>query len=369
MSGPPLPRSLHVIGGKALGGAEGFFIRLVNALHRNGAPVAVVTVAGGEIDAAVDRGITRFHAPMWGAWDRYSRWLINRAAAAFGAHVVQTYMSRATRIVRVPTSAPAAHLARLGGYYKLAGYRHADAWVGNTEGIRRYLAEGGLPHERCHVIGNFVDVPQRHGAAELKRLRAQLHVPEDARVILGLGRLHPNKGWSDLLQAFAALPPTLAGHPLWLIMVGDGPLAAELHAQAKALGIDARTTWAGWQKAPSPFYQMADVFVCASRHEPLGNVILEAWANETLVLSTRAQGPLELVEDGVNGLLCEVGQPAALAAGIRTAVGLSGKARAKLIGHGLEAVQTRYSEAAILAAYIDLYRQLAAQRGVSFPDN
>ncbi len=355
------PRSLHVIGGKHLGGAERFFIRLVNALARHGQPVAAVTVAGGEIARAIDPAVRQYHAPMLGVWDPYSRWRINRAIADFRPGVVQTYMGRATRIVHLPDHRSPVHLARLGGYYNLKGYRHAHAWVGNTHGIRDYLTTHGLPVERVHVIGNFVDTPERLTPVALDALRRQLGL-DGCRVILGLGRLHPNKGWHDLLQAFAKLPALVGGNmPPHLLMVGDGPLRKELEALSERLGIAARVHWIGWKNDPAPYYQLADVFVCASVHEPLGNVILEAWANRALIVSTRAQGPLELMQDGVNGLLAPLADAAGLAEVLRTALTLDARHKARLIEAGHAEVTHRYSEAAILSDYVTLYTDLVAQ--------
>jgi glycosyltransferase involved in cell wall biosynthesis len=354
------PRSLHVIGGKSLGGAERFLIRLVNALARHGQPVAAVTVAGGEIADAIDPAVRQYHAPMLGVWDLYSRWKINRAIADFRPDVVQTYMGRATRIVRLPDNRLPVHLARLGGYYNLKGYRHAHAWVGNTRGIRDYLTAHGLPAGRVHCIGNFVDSPPRHEAAELDALRAQLRLA-GCRILLGLGRLHPNKGWSDLLHAFARLPASIQDAPLHLLMVGDGPLRKELEALSQQLGIASRVHWAGWKSDPAPYYQLANIFVCASVHEPLGNVILEAWANRTLVVSTRAQGPLELMQDGVNGLLAPVSDAAGLAEVLGTALALDAAHRAQLIEAGHGEVMRHYSEAAIVSGYVALYAALKDQ--------
>ena len=354
------PRSLHVIGGKGSGGAERFAVRLVNALARHGQPVAAVTVAGGEIARAIDPAVRQYHAPMFAVWDRYSRWKINRAIADFGPDVVQTYMGRATRIVRLPSGSRPVHLARLGGYYNLKGYRHAHAWVGNTRGIRDYLTSHGLPADRVHYIGNFVDSPPRAQAAALDTLRTRYGL-EGCRVIVGLGRLHPNKGWADLLNAFAELPALSQGMPLRLLMVGDGPLRQDLEQQSGQLGIASRVHWAGWQNDPAPYYQLADVFVCASVHEPLGNVILEAWANQALVVSTRAQGPLELMQDGVNGLLAPLADAAGLADVLRTALALDDEHRARIIESGHGEVTRHYSEAAIVSDYTALYADLLNQ--------
>ena len=102
-------------------------------------------------------------------------------------------------------------------------------------------------------------------------------------VMLGLGRLHPNKGWADLLDAFASLPASSRGAPLRLLMVGDGPLRKDLEQLSGQLGLAARVHWAGWQHDPAPYYQLADVFVCASVHEPLGNVILVSKSGENAI--------------------------------------------------------------------------------------
>ncbi len=351
------PRSLHVIGGKGLGGAERFFVRLVNALARRGEPVAAVTVAGGEIARALDPAVQQFHAPMFAFWDRYSRWKIARAISAFRPDVVQTYMGRATRIVRLPSGRAPVHLARLGGYYQLKGYRHAHAWVGNTQGIREYLTAGGLPRARVHHIGNFVDTPGRIKSSALDALRQTLGLA-GCRVLVGVGRLHRNKGWDDLLRAFARLPAVVEAAPLHLLMVGDGPLRAELEEVARALDIAPRVHWIGWKNDPTPYYQLADAFVCASVHEPLGNVILEAWANRVPLVSTRAQGPLELVRDGVNGLLAPVNDPSGLAEVLNAALALEAPARVRLVEAGYEEVHRNYSESAIVDAYTALYADL-----------
>jgi len=354
------PRSLHVIGGKGTGGAERFAVRLINALARRGEPVAAVTVAGGEIARAIDPTVTQYHAPMLGVWDLYSRWKINRAIRRFQPDVVQTYMGRATRIVHLPRGGLPIHLARLGGFYNLKGYHHAHAWVGNTHGIRDYLLANQLPADRVHYIGNFVDTPRRIDEAEKNALREQLGL-QGSRVLAGIGRLHPNKGWADLLQAFARLPDSTNGTSLQLLMVGDGPLREELEQLATQLGISSRVHWTGWQPDPAPYYQLADVFVCASVHEPLGNVILEAWANRALLVSTRAQGPLELMQDGMNGLLAPLSDSVGLAEVLQTALTLGTEDKTRLIETGYDTVTRQFSEAAIVSAYTTLYSELRNQ--------
>ncbi len=186
------PRSLHVIGGKGSGGAERFAVRLINALARSGQPVAAVTVAGSEIARAIDPAVHQYHAPMLGVWDVYSRWKINRAIRRFpGPTWCRPTWDARRASCACPTAGVPVHLARLGGYYNLKGYRHAHAWVGNTQGIRDYLTTHGMPIDRVHRIGNFVDTPAPLGIPPRSNaLRHQLGF-DGCRVLLGLGRLHP----------------------------------------------------------------------------------------------------------------------------------------------------------------------------------
>lgn len=349
-------RTLHIIGSRELGGAERFFLRLVNALAARGEHVAALTATGSALNAWLASGVERHQAPMLGLWDFWSRFTIRQTARRF--QLVQTYMGRATRLTHLPAGSGLVHVARLGGYYNLKGYRHAHAWIGNTRGICDYLVREGLPADRVYYIGNFVDPAPEIPRGTLDELRAQWSIPQEAQVVLGLGRLHPNKGFDVLLAAFARLPPELKGRPLWLAMVGEGPERGRLLAIARQLGVAERVVWAGWQHDPAPWYQMAELFVCPSRHEPLGNVILEAWANGVTVVSTAAQGPQELIEPGVNGLLSPVDDVDALAESILSVLRLDEKQRAALVAAGKDKLERDFSETAIVGAYQALYRQL-----------
>lgn len=353
--------TLHIIGSKKSGGAERFCVRLVGALHERGHPVRAVSPPGSEVAQQLGAEIPQTPVPMYGVWDLWSRWRIQRLVETYRPAIVQTYMGRATRLTHVKPAA-AIHVARLGGYYNLKGYRHAHAWVGNTRGICDYLIKNGLPASKVFHIGNFVDTPAPATPEQLRALRAHWQIPGEALIVLSVGRLHPNKGFADLLEAFAALPETVHNRPLYLLIAGDGPLAGALKTRAAELGITPRTRWAGWQNDLSPFYQSANVFVSAARHEPLGNVILEAWAHGATVIATRTLGAEELIEHETSGLLTPCAQPEKLAQVILHLLEQDDDARRALIERGLQNIRTAYSKEAIVNAYIELYQRLAGER-------
>jgi len=355
--------SIHILGSREFGGADQFFVRLVRALKHSGQPVTTITRPGSPVAYALkDDPGEHFHLPLANRWDGWSAWRIRQRIREHMPCVVQTYMGRATRLTRVPASAKAAHIARLGGFYKIDGYyRHADAWVGNTKAICDFLIRSGMPAARVHHIGNFVPEPVPCDLETLAALRVEHRIPEDSWVIFALGRLIPKKGFDDLLQAIARLPAEIAGRPVVLLLAGDGPEMAALVTLAKELGIDSQLRMLGWQDPPDRYYALADMFVCPSRHEPLGNVILEAWNHSLPVVSTRSDGALELIEEGVTGLLCDCRDHVGMARAIQQILSAPTDARKSMAEAGNIQLNTRYGQAGIVDQYLSLYRGLLTQ--------
>lgn len=355
----PMLSSLHVIGSRRLGGAESFFLRLVTALNQGDHHATAVVRPTSPLLVALQEVCEVHSVPMRNGWDVLSASALRKLVRRSGVDVVQTYMGRASRLVRVPKGSATRHVARLGGYYKIAGYyQHADAWVGNTQGICDYLVQQGLPAARVFHIGNFVDAPDQKSVAEAGEIRRKLGIPDSGRVIFALGRFVAKKGFDDLLQAFAQLPPGLAGRELHLVIAGDGPLRAALGRQATELGIADRTHWPGWVEQPGGYFQITDLFVIPSLEEPLGNVILEAWSHGLPVISTRTAGGEELIRHGETGCLVPCQDQAALGAVMGELLSSSDAALAGLGAAGLKAQQLQHSRPAVIKAYLDLYDEL-----------
>lgn len=354
--------SIHVLGSREFGGADQFYVRLVRALQQAGQPVTAIHRPASPVAAALATdSFERVHLPLCNRWDAWSWWKIRQAVHARQPCVVQTYMGRATRLTRVPKQTVAVHLARLGGFYKIDGYyRHADAWVGNTRAICDFLVRSGLPAQRVYHIGNFVPEPIPTDSVRKEALRRELRLPGDTWVIFALGRLIPKKGFHDLFRAIARLPAEISGRQPVLLLAGDGPEMGNLQTLAKELGIEARLRMLGWQDPPDAYYGLADVFVCPSRHEPLGNVILEAWNHALPVISTRSDGAQELIEDGITGVLCDCKDDTGMAAAIREVLASPAAQRAAMGAAANACLHARYGQRKIVASYLSLYRELFA---------
>jgi glycosyltransferase involved in cell wall biosynthesis len=120
--------------------------------------------------------------------------------------------------------------------------------------------------------------------------------------ILAAGRLHEQKGFDLLLDAFAGV--LAEGVSAVLTILGEGEERLALQAQVQRLGIAEAVNFAGFQDHPYLYFSHADLFVLSSRYEGLPNVLLEALACGCPVVAFDCpHGVREIVRDGVNGLL------------------------------------------------------------------
>ncbi len=327
----------QVLAGRAQGGAELFYDRLVPALNERVPQVAIVRPEGSRADALEAAGVPTHRFRFGNRWlDWRTRRGVARALVNEGANLAITWMSRASQLTR-PGACPIA--ARLGGFYPLKNFRHCDHFIAITRGLAAHIEAGGVPPARIHLIGNFIDESPAAPAD-----RAALQTPPDAPLIFACGRLHPNKGFDVLLRALAGVP---SAH-LWI--AGDGPSRQTLRSLCAELGLDERVRFLGWQVSVNPYLSAADLFVCPSRHEPHGNIVLEAWAHGCPILAAATHGPVELIEHGVTGWLCRNEDAKDMARGAQALLQDPSRAAA-MAAAGAERYRQRFARAHILDQY------------------
>jgi glycosyltransferase involved in cell wall biosynthesis len=337
-------RVLNLMAGAAQGGAEAFFERLVAAFARAELDQRVAirrdAARAARLRAA---GIEPVELAFGGPLDIATPWRLRALFRDFDPDAVLAFMSRAAAKLPARKGPRPVRIGRLGGYYDLKYYRHCDRLVGNTRDIVDWIVRQGWPADRVDYLPNFVDATRAAPAA-----RAALDTPDDAKLFLALGRLHPNKGFDVLLEALAGLP----GAFLWI--AGAGPLETELKGLAERLGLTPRVRFLGWRRDMPALVAACDVLVCPSRHEPLGNVVIEGWAHGRPVVAAASAGPAALIRDGETGLLVPVDDAAALSAAMRRAAGEAGLA-ARLASAGEAAYQAEFTERAVVRRYLDYF--------------
>jgi glycosyltransferase involved in cell wall biosynthesis len=212
------------------------------------------------------------------------------------------------------------------------------------------------------VISMGVDTERFRPATGPSELRRNLG---DGPVILFVGRLAEKKGVRYLLEA---MPAVLTEAPdAMLVIVGDGPLRAELEAQARALSITHNVRFEGAKRPDElpAYYHAADVFAGPSivaeggDTESFGLVFAEAMACGCPVIASNVGGVGDIVKDGETGLLVAQKDPEALAVGICRVLA-DETLRARLRRGGLAHIQTSYTQTAIAARYTQLLEGVAA---------
>jgi glycosyltransferase involved in cell wall biosynthesis len=188
-----------------------------------------------------------------------------------------------------------------------------------SEALRQRVIELGVPGERVVTQYNGVNGDQFR-IRDRAECRRELGLPTDRRLICYVGNFRLEKGVDVLVEAMgrvAASGPTDAD----LVLVGDGPLGAELRERVAALGIARRVHFAGRRgHTEIPLWiTAADVFCLASRREGCPNVVLEALATGTPVVATAVGGVPELLDQD-NGFLVPSEDPEALAGGLKAAL-------------------------------------------------
>ncbi len=178
---------------------------------------------------------------------------------------------------------------------------------------KRMRASQFIRGGRIAVIPNGVQV-RSIASADRVAARHALGVDDAAVLVGGVGRLVAGKQFDRLLHAVTRLQ-RLAGPPLVVVLVGDGPERPHLERLAREL--DVRLLLPGFLDDPHPTLAGCDVAVLPSRAEGLPLVVLESMALGVATIATRVGGIPELIQDGDSGLLVPVGETAALAAALQ----------------------------------------------------
>jgi len=209
------------------------------------------------------------------------------------------------------TANPTFQRERIMPFLMRRSYPKADAVVAVSSGVADDLSDMiDLPRDRIEVIHNPIVSP-----GMLEQSNLPLNHPwfgkDEPPVILAVGRLIPAKDFPTLIRAFSiVLKQTNAR----LLILGEGKDRPKLEALIGDLELNDTVSLPGFADNPYQYMRHADVFVLSSAWEGFCNVLIEALACGTSVISTDCKsGPRELLKDGRHGVLVDVGDVNALA--------------------------------------------------------
>lgn len=295
---------IHVHFGKE-GGAERFFVKLAQALDRRGVEQRFVIRPNRSWDHHVaalgpvmrnNFRVLSLSTPL--VHRRMDGWVRDWKPDA-----VMAWMPRAARLLHDWPGV--VKLARMGDFPgNLKHFGKCDVLVGNVPGIADRCRDLGWTKPAL-TITNFTPAVTPQPVR-----RADYATPEDAFLVVAGGRFQPRKALDMAVRAIARMPGA------WLWLVGDGALRGDLEKLAAQLGVADRVRFIGWVDEPVHHIAAGDAFLMPSRHEPLGNLLLEAWAAGVPSVSTRSDGPNWYMRDGVDGLMADIDDDAGIAAAL-----------------------------------------------------
>jgi glycosyltransferase involved in cell wall biosynthesis len=365
-----LPRIAHVISTpRGLGGAEQTLGHLVEGGRERGWEQLVLNPfaaegASQELEQLVSPTplaqtvcTTIRQVPAVWRWTR-------RQLQRFAPDIVQAHLFHAELLTAA--SAPRAPL-------RLLSHQHGELFVVRGERIRlwldraagrRYTKVIGCSEAVAHFLREEYGYADDHVTAIVNGWDGRPLPPDrghsEPRAIC-IANFRPEKAHDVLIRAWSDVAEALPGATLRL--VGDGPLRGQVERAIEAAGLAQNVEVVGPVEDVWPLLAQSDLFVLASRSEPLGIVVLEAMAAGLPVVATAVGGVQELVDPGRTGLLVPRDDPQRLSEAVVDLL-RDRPRREALADAGREAAR-RHTKDAMVAEYYALYDELLAAKAAA----
>lgn len=352
-----------------IGGAERQAMLLAMGLRRRGWRVSVVALSGSGGDAAAelrDHGVEFSTLEMRKGladprgWIRFHHWLRREQPTVLHAHLPHAaWICRWSRLAAsVPVVIDTLHSSCTGKRGRHLGYA-LSRWLPDHvtavshAAAEAHLAAGMVGEDRMSVVGNGIEVDGwRRDEQTRCDARRELGVTDEF-VWIAVGRLEAVKDYPTMLEALAATSKAAQ-----LVVLGTGPLEAELKQLAVRLGIERRVRFMGFEPRVARWMQAADGFVLSSRYEGLPMVLLEAGACGVPAVATDVPGTREVMANGVNGLLAQRGNARSVACAMTKMMRMPSEARNAMGECARRRVVEQFSMEAVLDRWEELYAEL-----------
>lgn len=316
-------RVLHLDTARSWRGGQQQVLLLHRELGRLGIRSVVLARSGGELAARLDE-LTGGAAPTLGyPWSPLTLRAVRRALRR--VHVVHAHDARAAGIA-VAAGGPGRRSPLLchrrvsyplhaGPLHRLK-YRRVARWIAVGQGVQRVLVEAGIPPASIHVVPSAIDLDgfrQAAAVADPRRLRGELGLAEDDRVVGLTGALEIQKGHTVLLEAASRILEACPN--VVFLWVGDGTGRRGLEAAAARSGVAPRLRMVGFRRDVASLTALYEVAVVPSVDgEGSSGALKEAMALGRPIVASNLEGNREVLGDA--GLLVPVGDAGELAAAV-----------------------------------------------------
>jgi glycosyltransferase involved in cell wall biosynthesis len=282
------------------------------------------------IDACRDAGVELHLIQERYAFDPQVVFSMGKLIDSYKPDIVQTHAVKSHFLARISRIHNEHHwIAFHHGYVwtdrKARLYNQLDRWslrsaqrvVTVCRPFAAALEATGVPREHISIQHNAVNEFHPVGDQKLAELRSALKIPENAVVLLNVGRLSREKGQADLIDALGIIRRNQPSRELRLLLVGTGPDGPKLRELAARSGVEDWVLLEGHQTDVAKYYTLAHMMVLPSHTEGSPNTLLEAMAAGLPIVATLVGGVPEIVRSDQEAVLVERQQPAALANAIQ----------------------------------------------------
>tara|TARA_Y100001970_G_scaffold55023_1_gene69748 strand:- start:389 stop:1426 length:1038 start_codon:yes stop_codon:yes gene_type:complete len=330
------------------GGAERSFTDISVCLENLGHEVLAIGLKRSKsLDKLQFSGVKTKRVSCYGSWDILTTRSLKKILSQFKPDIVHCHLARASYLGG--SAAKDLGIAAVAKTHNLVNpkyYKNIDMIVVTTEAQRRHLEAEGVRNHRLTKIPNFSSVKSRP-------LKKPLSEEDGILRLTALGRLVKKKGFDTLLEAFASFSKEESN--VKLTIGGDGPERKALKQLTMDLDISDKVEFVGWVEDVAEFLSGSDLFVLPSREEPFGIVILEAMAVGIPIVTTKTQGPLEILDKKM-AHFTEASNAKKMAKDIRAS--LQSNQRYKFAELSKQRFDTLYTSEKVTGQYLNLYKDL-----------
>ena len=335
-------RILHFHFGKE-GGAERFFVNLSRAFAKRGIEQKFFIRPNRTWEAQIAElgPVIRNNFSRLSPYSLLAHVQAELIVRKWKPNAVMAWMPRAGRLLhRWPNT---IKLARMGDFpANLKHFSNCDILVGNLPSISA----------RCRDLGwkkPVITISNFSRNIEIKEIsRDILNTPTSNFIVTASGRFVPRKGFDILIKAIANLPNVT----LWLM--GEGPEEQKLVSLTSELGMSERVKFLGWVEEPIHYIKASNAFVMPSRHEPLGNALLEAWKAKVPTVSTKSEGPTWYMRDKVDGVMTEIDNVDQISSALKSLIEKE-ELRNFYVKNASERLEQMFNEKAVVNSYLRIF--------------
>lgn len=309
-------RILHGMFARGLGGIEQAFVNYTVSMLKGGHEVFCVISKGAAIKARLNEVIADYPKKLhlievsnYGKFDIINKAKIKQISKAKKIDIFFAHGNRSISFFLPASKALKLPLVAVAHNYSYKYILKCDYIFSITNHLKNFLISKGFSQEKIFITPNSLDykVSLTDDTSTTKT-----HCTSTGKKTIGvMARFVPKKGVDVFLHACGALKDK--GHNFQALIAGTGDEMNKLQALRDNLGLSGMVKFIGWVHNQNDFYSQIDVFCLPSLHEPFGIVILEAMSQQKPIVSTKTEGPVEILSNNEDALLVEVGHAGELA--------------------------------------------------------